>query len=156
MFHFLVFYSTKLMYSGQKLPTKFRPQEVSDWIRSKKKDAIPSLKLGPYGKAFNEWWTMMQPSWRKSRASLIRVVPQGEDWRALRKGGTSGIYVVLVGLSWWIKTQQTRRDPGAWTLVDDLSWVIQQMNMGSEQPSAQKRARDSDAENDKEVEPRKL
>ena len=144
------------MCSGQKLPTKFRPQEVSDWIRSKKKEVIPSLKLIPYGKALNEWWTMMQPSWRKGRASLIRVVPPGEDWRALRKGGTSGIYVVLVGLSWWIKTQQTRRDLGAWTLVDDLTWVIQQMKMGSGQPSTQKRARDGDAENDNEVEPRKL
>jgi hypothetical protein len=64
----------------------------------------------------------------------------------LRKGGTAGIYVVVVGLSWWIKAQQPERDDDAWYTVDDLSWVIQQMirNMASGVPVPEKRARDED------------
>ena len=144
--------------SGQNLPTKSRPQEVTDWIRSKKKDAIPSLKFGRYGKAFKEWWTLMQLSWRGNGASLMHVVPKGENWKMLRKGGTSGMYVVVVGLSWWIKIQHTWRDSGAWALVNDLSWVIQQMkiDMGSILLSAQKRAHEGDAEDENAPERRKM
>ena len=48
-------------------------------------------------------------------------------WQALRKGGTVGIYVVVVGLSWWIKTQ-AECDTNAWSTVEDILWVIQEMN----------------------------
>ena len=58
---------------------------------------------------------------------LIRSAPQGESWEGLRKGGTAGIYVVIMGLSWWIKLQLMKRDPHAWTAVEDVTWVIQQM-----------------------------
>ena len=100
----------------------------------------------------------MQPAWRGNRASLMRVVPKGENWKTLRKGGTSGMYVVLVGLLWWIKTQRTQHDSGAWALVDDLSWVIQQMkiDMGSILLSAQKRAHEGDAKDENAPEQRKI
>ena len=62
---------------------------------------------------------------------LIRSAPQGESWEGLRKGGTAGIYVVIMGLSWWIKLQLMERDPHAWTAVDDVAWVIQQMTIGA-------------------------
>ena len=55
-------------------------------------------------------------------------IPKGETWQALRKGGTAGIYIVVMGLSWWIKTQQAERDANAWSTVEDLLWVIQHMN----------------------------
>ena len=99
----------------------------------------------------------MQPSWRGNGASLIRDVPEDENWKILKKGGTSGMYVVVVGLSWWIETQRTQRDAAAWALVDDLSWVIQQMkkDMNSVLPSARKRVREGDTENENEAEPRK-
>lgn len=99
----------------------------------------------------------MQPSWRGNGASLICVVPEDEEWKTLRKGGTSGMYVVLVGLSWWIETQRNQRDPGAWALVDDLCWVIEQMKMDMDSvvPRAQKRAREGDAEDENEPEPKK-
>ena len=96
----------------------------------------------------------MQPSWRGNGASLSRIVPQGENWKTLKKGGTSGMYVVLVGLSWWIKNQCTRRDTGAWALVNDLSWVIQQVKMDMGSVLSKKRTR-GDAEDENEHEPRK-
>ena len=46
----------------------------------------------------------------------------------MKKGGTAGIYIAMMGLSWWVKAQRNKSDPNAWAAVDDLSWVIQQMS----------------------------
>ena len=64
------------------------------------------------------------------------------------EGGTSGIYVVVIGLSWWVKAQHDERDIDAWTLVDDLSWVIQELkrNTGSPVSVPQKRVCGADAD----------
>lgn len=84
----------------------------------------------------------MQPSWRTEGNLLIRDVPEDETWQALRKGGTSGIYIVIVGLSWWVKAQLAEKDTDAWMLVDDLSWVLQQMKESLAVRIPQKRAHD--------------
>ena len=135
-----------LTHDEQKLPTKLRPQEVTNWIKSKKKDVLPSFKLGTYGKAFKEWWMMMQPSWRMEGELLIRDVPEVETWQTLRKGGTSGIYIVVVGLSWWVKAQLAEQDTDAWTVVNDLSWVLQQMTESLAVLIPQKRAHNGDVD----------
>jgi hypothetical protein len=119
-----------------------RPQQITNWIKSKKKDVVPSFKRGTFAKAFKEWWMMMQPSWRTEGNLLIRDVPEDETWQALRKGGTSGIYIVIVGLSWWVKAQLAEKDTDAWMLVDDLSWVLQQMKESLAVRIPQKRAHD--------------
>ena len=95
---------------------------------------------------------MMQPSWRNQGGALMHDVPQGETWQTLRKGGTAGIYVVMMGLSWLIKAEQSSNaEPvtDAWTLVDDIFWVIMQMKkgMGLIEQVSQKRAHDGDDEN---------
>ena len=92
----------------------------------------------------------MQPSWRNDSEVLGRDVPQGETWQTLRKGGTAGIYVVVVAISWWIKAQCSERDVNTWTLVDDVSWVIQQMkeDMTPSLFSPHKRAREADSEDE--------
>jgi hypothetical protein len=124
------------------LATKKRPQKISNWIKSKNKDFVPSVNPGAYGKRFIAWWRLLQPSWRISEDLLVRSAPQGESWDGLRKGGTTGIYIVVIGLSWWIKSQLTERDPIAWTTVDNVSWVIQQMMNNTTSPGlkTQKRA----------------
>lgn len=117
------------------MATKKRPQELSNWIKSKKKDVVPSVKPGAYGKRFFAWWSLLQPSWRIDGDSLVRSPPQGESWEGLRKGGTAGIYIVIMGLSWWVKSQFTERDANAWTTVDDVSWVIQEMIVSTSCPA---------------------
>jgi hypothetical protein len=110
-----------------------------------------------------DWWMMLQPGWRKDDIrSLITLVlfrdaPQGETWQGLRKGGTAGIYVVVMALSWWIKAQQIEHDINAWSAVDDLLWVLEQMNqtMVSHTPAPKKRAHDEDGEGKDEKEQRK-
>ena len=91
---------------------------------------------------------MMQPSWRNDGKPLGCEVPCGESWQTLRKGGTSGIYVVVISLSWWVKAQHDKRDVDAWTLVDDLLWVIQELkrNTGSPVSVPQKRVRGADTD----------
>ena len=89
----------------------------------------------------------MQPAWRKDdEAPLVhfRDIPKGETWQALRKGGTAGIYVVVMALSWWIKGLQ--HDVNAWSAVDDLSWVIRNMSRkaAASVPVPKKRAHDED------------
>jgi hypothetical protein len=142
---------------------KFRPQEVSDWIKSKKKDVVPPINPAQFGIRFMDWWMMMQPGWRKDDTHVVtslvlfRDTPQGETWQGLRKGGTAGIYVIVMGLSWWIKAQQTEHDINAWTAVDELLWVLQQMNqyMASHAPAPEKRAHEEDKEDKDEGQLRK-
>lgn len=88
----------------------------------------------------------------------MRNVPQDKSWQTLKKGGTAGIYVIVISLSWWVKAQHTEHDADVWGLIDDLSWVIRQMkkDMGSIVPQLQKRARDADADPEAKGLPRKM
>lgn len=88
----------------------------------------------------------MQPSWRTEGDLLIRDVPEHETWQTLRKGGTCGIYIVVVGLSWWVKAQLAEHDTDVGSLVNDLSWVLQQMKESLAVLIPQKRARDGDVD----------
>jgi hypothetical protein len=124
-------------YDDQHLSNQSRPREVSDWIRSKKKDIVPFINSSAYGLRFAEWWGGMQPAWRHFQGAdgplnLVHDTPTDETWNGLRKGGTAGIYVVVMGLSWWIRAQRNQRDANAWAAVNDLSWVIQQMSNASD------------------------
>ena len=129
---------------------------------------MPPVTPAQFGDRFTKWWTMLQPGWRKDDVRslvtlvLFRDVPEGENWQGLRKGGMAGIYVVVMALSWWIKAQQTERDAEAWSSVDDLLWVLQQMNqttvsrtMVSRTPAPKKRARDEGGRDKGEAQRRK-
>ena len=37
------------------------------------------------------------------------------------------MYTVIIGLSWWIKAQSIERDTNAWTALQDVAWVIEEM-----------------------------
>jgi hypothetical protein len=95
------------------------------------------------------WWKNIQPSWRVSDSEavqpLFRDVSAAETWQAMKKGGTAGIYTVVMGLSWWIMAQHIERDANAWSIVDDLTWVIQQMKKDMALPiPTQKRAHEGE------------
>lgn len=107
------------------------------------------------------WWNNLQPPWRKNNSDacfpLSRDIPNGETWQSLRKGGTAGIYVVVVSLSWWVKAQSVERDVNAWSVVDDLLWVIEQMNRDLPLPSSPlKRAHTGDGDDEDNGQPRKM
>ena len=103
-----------------------------------------------------EWWGGLQPSWCQFKGAngllnLVHETPKAETWQALKKGGTSGIYIVVMALSWWIKGQQNKHDANAWAVVDDLSWVIRQMSDGQDSLTSaiQKQHRDHECQGNK-------
>ena len=110
----------------------------------------------------------MLPSWRatdpatdpatdlQASLRLSRNAPFGEGWQVLKKGGRSGINIVVMGLSWWVMAQHGERDVNAWAVVDDLTWVFKEMKKDSDIASPltpQKRPRD--AEDEGEDQPKK-
>lgn len=101
---------------------------MQNWIRSKKKVATPVINVGRYGPMFTAWWKKLQPLWRvQGDGTFGQNAPVEEDWQALRKGGTTGIYTVVIALSWWINAQGDEHDIALWDIVNDISWVIQQL-----------------------------
>jgi hypothetical protein len=104
--------------------------EMKAWIKARvdKKDVAPDVQPEEYGKSFMKWWTVLQPSWRKmDDGRLTKDTPDGEKWGGLLKGGTAGIYTVVVALSWWIKALGTVAEGGeAFLAVRDVAWVLEQ------------------------------
>lgn len=111
------------------MPVSSRPNEVAEWIKSKKKDVPREVDPDTYGSAFMTWWIAIQPEWRLADdSSFIYVAPVDEDWRVLHKGGSAGLYTVVVALSWWVRAL-TPEVPSfrAWTAVRDVQWVIDEI-----------------------------
>lgn len=135
-------------YFLKNMPTKSRPKEIPNWIKSKKKDFVPSVVISSYSPLLTKWWKGLQPSWRDQGEDILsRDMPTGENWSLLKKGGKAGIYTVVMGLSWWIKAQATKPDAESWNIVKDLTWVLHQMyTTGSNNQGLAKRARNEDAD----------
>ena len=125
----------------QNLPTTMHPEEVASWIKSKKKNSPPEVNVDTYGPSFMAWWIALQPVWRVSDDSSFNyTAPGNEDWRVLQKGGSAGLYTVVVALSWWIRALTPESFSScAWTAVRDVHWVIDQISRKLT-PSGTKRA----------------
>src|SRR5882757_11117507 len=107
-----------------------RPEEVAAWIKSKKKNIPPDVDADKYSSSFIAWWIAIQPSWRVADdGSFIYATPAGEEWQLLHKGGSAGLYTVVVALSWWIKALPAGDlSSRAWNAVSDVQWVINQIS----------------------------
>ncbi|PPR06473.1 hypothetical protein CVT24_002573 [Panaeolus cyanescens] len=115
----------------KQLSTTNRPQEVADWIkRHKHKKTEPmDVNSSIFGDQLKAWWTCLQPKWRQVPGPdglLSRAVPSDEDWVSLARGGNNGIFLVVLALSWWIRSLDTSTPHGhdAWRMVDDVYWVL--------------------------------
>ncbi|KAM6489977.1 hypothetical protein JOM56_014556 [Amanita muscaria] len=124
--------------STGKLPTDIRPEEIAQWIKrhiNKKHEPIIVIP-SDYGPRLVAWWSSIQPIWRVlPHGSYSRAVPTDEGWAVLGKGGSAGLYVAVMALSWWVRCltpgdDSTAADSTAamaWAIVDDLLWVLQQV-----------------------------
>ena len=91
------------------------------------------------------WWKVLQPAWRCTVDGILSTdMPKSETWATLSRGGSSGIYTVVIALSWWIRAlpaQAEVSDAGvvdAWAAVADLQWVMERMRLGlGKSPSTQ-------------------
>jgi hypothetical protein len=83
---------------------------------------------------------------------LSREAPQDETWQILRKGGSAGIYFVIIGLSWWLQDEASDRDntayADAWTIAEDLCWIFQQMRKISDPQTSRAPKRVQEVVND--------
>ena len=79
-----------------------------------------------YDPQFRSWWSALQPSWRiLPSGQYSREVPADETWANLRKSGSSGIYTVIMALSWWaratIATKAADTEQASfWSIVDNF------------------------------------
>lgn len=81
---------------------------------------------GDYGSRLQLWWRAIQPDWRKQTdGPLSRDVPGQESWASLKKGGSAGLYIVVMALSWGVlNLKDVSVDPQVWATVDDITWVL--------------------------------
>ena len=97
----------------------------------------------------------MQPEWRGDENGMLKQdTPADEDWLALKKGGSAGMYIIVVGLSWWVKAQTTDDSDSVnvWSVVADLSWVFHQMKeINPPAVGCQKRALDDVGEDSQPI-----
>ena len=98
----------------------------------------------------------MQPEWRSdSDGMLIQDTPPGEDWVAVNKGGSAGMYFVVVSLSWWVMAEGTgaNNSLNVWSAVADISWWFQEMRNRALMPNS--RGKRGHEEEEEDSQPKK-
>lgn len=58
----------------------------------------------------------------------MRTVPADADWTDLRRGGSNGLGLVVMALSWWVGLTPTP-DSDLATAIDDVKWVLSKLVM---------------------------
>ena len=115
----------------QKLSTNSQLDLVTPWIKqhANKKHEPIDVEQNNFGPQFCAWWTAIQPTWRiLPGGQYSRVVPDNETWASLRKGGSAGLFVIVVALSWWVWAAEEVVDQlDLCSIIGDLHWVIQQV-----------------------------
>lgn len=121
------------------LPWNGAPEELSSWWYAGKRKLNRQPKLNTttvidFRQALQSWWVSMQLPWR--RPSLSRLTPADATWESTKVPGPSGLYVLLIGLSWWYPVITDDRDLFD-ELAIDITWVLSQSDPEtSETPAA--------------------
>jgi hypothetical protein len=123
------------------LASKRCPEEVKWWNgRGKKLSVVPIIKVTEFAVEWKQWWDVLQPSWRVGRSEP----PANADWKVLQRGGSNGIFIVLMCLSWWgnaVTSPEHREVFDA--AVEDVVWVLQHVCMSIPASVGIKRAADN-------------
>lgn len=114
-----------------------RPDEIHEWFQHGRKwNAMPDIGadlIENYSSQWWQWWTSLQPDWRgqDSSALLWDAPASGEiDWSATRKGGSNGLFVVLISLGQWFLGAKHNGGCGieeCERALDDVIWVLEEM-----------------------------
>lgn len=81
-----------------------------------------------YGAGMWAWWVDIQPSGRLIEGDFVlaRRDIGAIDWKRLRKSGPGGLFLVLVGLTWW--KLMIGDDNSDWAkAVVDVTWALHEM-----------------------------
>ncbi|KAF8157394.1 hypothetical protein BJ912DRAFT_1070409 [Pholiota molesta] len=138
------------------IPNTSRPDEVVTWIRSKRKNSAPNIvDIEAFAESYLTWWLSLQPEWRTGNSdvggfksiesvSLMVEAPGDEEWQILCKGGSAGIYTVVVALSWWLLKEGL--SARVLMALEDIKWVVGEMVILIENDQSKKRGRKDDTE----------
>ena len=75
------------------------------------------------------WWASLQPSVRRvegSHTALTRIAPTDRaEWDTLWRGGQCGLFLVIMGLAWWLYAADESGDGlrDVHDAIDDVHWV---------------------------------
>ncbi|KAF7337192.1 hypothetical protein MSAN_02271400 [Mycena sanguinolenta] len=105
-------------------PTALRLKEVGVWVKNARK-GTPSVSTNTFPKEWTNWWTAINPGWRRVEGQLVRQENEG-DFAVLRCPGPNGFLSVLTCLKWWRVTLET--ESSEWReAVADVCWVLERM-----------------------------
>jgi hypothetical protein len=79
------------------------------------------------------WWVSMQPEWRNNGDVWppTREHSGYEEWAILASGGSNGLFLVILSLSWWAKADLTDNTREVLlSAIEDVQWVIDQIAAG--------------------------
>ncbi|KAJ7437306.1 hypothetical protein B0H11DRAFT_1722912 [Mycena galericulata] len=112
--------------SSGKLSPKWRPGQVTEWIRDgrgRTKSVLAIANVDVFEKQWWEWWGNMQPEWRLRDAKGRPVISEeyGEDWGGLVAPGQNGLLSVVAALYWWACAEKS---DGWEAAVADTIWVM--------------------------------
>jgi hypothetical protein len=126
------------------------------WIRSKRKNSAPNIvDIEAFAESYLSWWLSLQPEWRTGNSdvggfksiesvSLMVEAPGDEEWQILCKGGSAGIYTIVVALSWWLLKEGL--SARVLMALEDIKWVVGEMVILIENDKSKKRGRKDDTE----------
>ena len=118
------------------LPTEKRPTQIHDWMKRKRilarPPAIPQIEL--YAAQWQDWWSRMQPDWRRGPDGLLR--DRDGPWDKLAVPGQNGMFIVLVSLSWWraIALESGLTLETCDECTQDVRWVLRKIAAASPTP----------------------
>jgi hypothetical protein len=118
----------------QRLNTNGRPKQVQAWIKNHNKTIVPPLNIAVFSPQTLVWWKVNQPEWRTtgvdglSPAAYHRAAPDDADWSSVARGGTAGVYTVVMALSWWVRSATVPWTDDLTTIVNDVTWVLRTLS----------------------------
>ena len=94
--------------------------------------AIPQIEL--YAAQWQDWWSRMQPDWRRGSDGLLR--DRDGPWDKLAVPGQNGMFIVLVSLSWWraIALESGLSLETCDECTQDVRWVLRKIAAASPTP----------------------
>jgi hypothetical protein len=110
-----------------RLETTGRPNVVAPWLKSGRKyDTPPNIPdHAKYATAWWTWWITHQPKWHEAQ-KLLRDTHKGEEWSQLCRGGSNGIFMLILSLSWWLGVIGELSND-ILKAIRDVLWVFDQL-----------------------------
>ncbi|THH21054.1 hypothetical protein EUX98_g8460 [Antrodiella citrinella] len=109
-----------------------RPALISKWIHDgrayTREMPVPNPAALPlFSRSLRMYWMTISPAWRGSSWPLqqVRTRTRPRDWETVAHTGPNGMWLVLLGLSWWFVAAPTSAPLRE--LIQDVTWALDMM-----------------------------